>query len=129
MPARKPKDYRSDARAHKLASGAHVGMSPSPSIEAACLGCFLHERTGGVCPAARDLEAERRAEELRVAVRQDARTILSLSDLVCRDAERHRSTHTLPAVPLAELTPATDQPTNSDSRKEAAYVHAARPVQ
>jgi hypothetical protein len=105
-----------------------------PSIETACHGCFLYERRG-VCPIARDAygpdvaaESEQQAEELRAAVRQDATTVVGLSELVRRDAQHHRSPRVLPAASPAELPPAPDQTVSTDSRKEAVYVHVARAV-
>jgi hypothetical protein len=103
-------------------------MSPPPTIEAACAGCFLNERTGGVCPAARNLEAERQAKrqakELHAAVLRDAGTIPSLPELVRLEARQYpvglvaASRLGLLATPLTDPIP--------DSRKEPANVAVPR---
>jgi hypothetical protein len=104
-------------------------VTPSENTNAICGGCFLYERRG-VCPAARDAyglqnsaAAERRAEQFRQAVAQDARLVVSLAELVQAEAERPSAASLVgPAQPL--LPAAGSMPT--DPRKEAVHVFAAR---
>ncbi len=106
-------------------------MTPPLDAEAACAGCFLRERTGGRCPVARDVyglespgEAERRAEAIRAAIQEEAKSGLDLSALIQRDAELNCRVASQSALPAANQT----LPTNS--REEAAvHVDAARPIQ
>lgn len=89
-------------------------MSPGPS----CPGCFLSERRG-VCPMAEHAseldraEARRRAELLRVSVLAEVPDVLSLVELVRREAQHGRQTAVQGALP-----PAPNQTILNDSRKE-----------
>ena len=71
-----------------------VAMSLDPFSH--CDGCFLRERTGGVCPVAREMglenhEAQRRAKALHAAVLAEAPNVPRLIELVRQEAEqRHR---------------------------------------
>jgi len=97
-----------------------------PADAAGCeRGCALYERRG-ICPMARDAyglqnsaEAERRAEQFRAAIAQQAQTIPSLPELVRREARL------LPASTHLGLHPAPADPLYHDSRKDA--LHAAIP--
>jgi hypothetical protein len=91
-------------------------MTPPLDIDAACAGCFLNERTGGVCPIvvdAYDLEV------LRLAVQAEAGVITTLADLIQLEA---------PAglTPTLALMPGTDTNTviNESKEKEVEYVPA-----
>jgi len=104
---------------------------PEPLIarEQACDGCFVYERSGGVCPMARHAyglespaEARRRAEVLRAAVVQDSKTAVSLSELVRLGASHPRLAGLLLPSPIAEPIP-------TDSRKEAIRVAAPHTIQ
>jgi hypothetical protein len=103
-------------------------------IEDACQGCFLYERRG-VCPAARDayglqnsMAAERRAERFREAVAHDARSLVTLTELVRHDAKQSQPGPSDDASPPLALLSAADSHQRPNSRKEAVYVHAARPI-
>jgi hypothetical protein len=53
-----------------------------------CDGCFLRERTGGVCPMVRGSSAQSAPDSavLYAAMLEDAGTVPSFTELVCRDA-------------------------------------------
>jgi hypothetical protein len=63
-------------------------MSRDPFAD--CDGCFLRERTGGVCPMARGSspETQRKAERLYALMLNEAGTVPSFSELVRADAVR-----------------------------------------
>jgi hypothetical protein len=105
-------------------------MTPPLDFDAACSGCFLHERTGGVCPMARDggfaaVEALRQAAVLRTLVLAEAPDVPSLIELVRLDAAALPSGAQRTPSPLA-LPAATAQPIHTDSRKEATRVALSR---
>jgi hypothetical protein len=99
-------------------------MTP-PSNNPFCSNCFLQEqRSGRVCPAARDVyglpdvdEAQRR-DVLHVAIRSDAQSVPAFADLVRLDAMSPAVA--LPASIRLGLLPAPSfAPLFPDSRKEA----------
>jgi hypothetical protein len=107
-------------------------MTPPPNADDVCGGCFLYERRG-VCPAARDAyglqnsaAAERRAEQFRQDIAQEAQAVVTLAELMRRDAERQRTPRSLPMPsPLGLPKPNAERvPTNS--RKEAVRVPVSR---
>jgi hypothetical protein len=95
-------------------------MSPSPFLD--CEGCFLRERTGGVCPMAREMvrarspQAQHRAEALHAAILQDAGTMPSFTELVRRDAVSHTGALSAAVRLLLAAPVAVDAP---GPRKEA----------
>lgn len=100
-------------------------MSPFP-----CEGCFLYERSGGVCPPAREtygVEDAAAAERLRAAVRQDAESAESLAVLAGSDAERGAAVGALSPSELLGLpaAPAADSVANH-TRKEMHHVVVSR---
>jgi hypothetical protein len=102
-------------------------VSPASDLEAACSGCFLYERRG-VCPMVLDTyglqnsaEAQRRAEALHAAVREDAKVAVSLSELVRHGASR-------PSLAGLLLPSRPAEPIPTDSRKEATHVSAPRTI-
>jgi hypothetical protein len=107
-------------------------MPPPLNADDVCGGCFLYERRG-VCPAARDAydlqnsaAAERRAEQFRQAVTQDAQRTVTLTELVRADAQRQHPARLLPTSSLLALPKAAAERTAHDSRKEAIHVVASR---
>jgi hypothetical protein len=112
-------------------------MTPPLNADDVCGGCFLYERRG-VCPAARDAYglqnstvAERRAEQFRQAVARDAQSIVTLAELVRRDAQRHRDAQRqrparlLPTPSPLALPKAAAERTTNDSRKKVIRVFAS----
>lgn len=107
-------------------------MTPPLNADPVCGGCFLYERRG-VCPTARDAyglmnspEAERRAEQFRQALAQDARTVVTLPELIQADAAQTSVGAVLGGSALA--LPAACKPQAQDHRKEASYAVPARSV-
>ncbi len=94
-------------------------MSPSFDIDAACAGCFLNEITGGVCPAARSIEA---LEVLRTAVQVEAGSVMSFADLIRHDAEALVRTKAV----LALMPGATATAMFPDIEKEVEVVQVKR---
>lgn len=100
------------------------------------LACFLYERTGGVCPTARDAyglhnsaEAERRAERFRVAITQDAQSTVGLNELIALDAARQSVGSELVASRrLALLSPGAPS-VSQDSRREKVHASISRTAQ
>jgi hypothetical protein len=94
-------------------------MTPPFDIEAACAGCFLNERTGGVCPMAIDAY---HLEVLRTAVVEEAPTTTSFAELARQDAQALASRRQTLALPQGA------QDTTINQSKEVEYVQAAGPV-
>jgi hypothetical protein len=92
-------------------------MTPPFDIDAACAGCFLNERTGGVCPVVLDAYD---LEELRLAVRADAGSITTLVDLVRHDAKAMAG-----SKPTLALMPGAPKSiVNESNEKEVEYAPA-----
>jgi hypothetical protein len=89
-----------------------------------CDGCFLRERTGGVCPMARGSspETQRQAERLHALMLLNAGTVPSFSELVRADAVRQ--TGVLPATTQAALPARSVVLLPDGSRKEMPNVQA-----
>jgi len=95
-------------------------MTPLIDIDAACAGCFLNERTGGVCPMAREAYG---LESMRAALRNDPKGAPVLVELVRRDAVAKAM------APGRALLPATNQTVSLEPEKEVCRAYVARPVQ
>lgn len=85
-------------------------------IEAACAGCFLNERTGGVCPMAIDIY---RLEVLHATVIAEVLTATPFVELVRREVAPAVETSQTLALPPG----ATDRIFN-DHEREVDYVQA-----
>jgi hypothetical protein len=101
-----------------------------PSADDVCGGCFLHERTGGVCPAARDPDYDpaavaRRVERIRQAITDEAQHVVSLRELMRGDAERQEASVDLATAERLAL-PRPAATSNPQDRKEKVYVRIAR---
>lgn len=103
-------------------------MTPPPNHNHPCQGCFLQEqRSGRVCPAARDahgladLVAQRRAEALHTAILTDAQNVPAFAELVRLDAMNPAAA--LPAsITLGLLAAPSLVSLSPDSRKDAVRV-------
>lgn len=91
-----------------------------------CRGCFLRERTGGVCPMVRQGPPDRThaAERLYALLLQEAGAVPSFGELVVSDAtsqtgELPASMRLLPAVSVAYSV-------HPDSREEVSNAEAIR---
>jgi hypothetical protein len=103
-------------------------MTPPPDV-AACSGCFLYERTGGVCPMVHGdglaaAEAGRQAAVLRALVLAEAPDVPSLTELVRLDAARSVGALRVPS--RLALPAATAQRIPDDSRKEVTRAALSR---
>jgi hypothetical protein len=83
-----------------------------------CRDCFLYERTGGVCPAARDSYEEDRSAALMEAILTDPARTPAMLDLIQADAERLREEQVVPHEQKA-LGPALQDLNINPSHKEA----------
>jgi hypothetical protein len=109
-------------------------MTPLLDADPICGDCFLYERRG-VCPAAHaayglqnSAEAERRAEQFRQAVTQEAQATFTLAELVRIETERQILGAPLPGAFKPALPAAPTSEAKADgARKEASRVFAARP--
>ena len=83
-----------------------------------CDGCFLRERTGGVCPMARGSspETRRQGERLHALMLLNTGTVPSFSELVRADAVRRAGV--LPATTQAALPSRAVVLLPAGSRKE-----------
>jgi hypothetical protein len=97
-------------------------MSRDPFAD--CDGCFLRERTGGVCPMARGSspETQRQAERLHALMLLSTGTVPLLSELVRADAVRQAGV--LPATTQAALPSRAVVLLPTGSRKEIPDVQA-----
>jgi hypothetical protein len=102
-------------------------MTPSPNIEANCVGCAIYEGRGQrVCPALeRQIQEEadaRQATFLRSLVVAEAPgSPPGLVELICREASRSRTPLTLPPGPSTSSM-------FSDAGKEVCHVEVSRAV-
>lgn len=107
-------------------------MSRPLDIESACNGCCLYERTGGVCPAARDPDYDpaavaRRVERISQAIKDDAQHVVGLRELVRLDARRQEAGANLAAAERLALPHPAATP-DSQNRKEKIHAATARPT-
>jgi hypothetical protein len=89
-----------------------------------CHTCFLHQRTGGVCPAARETYQEDRSAELVDAVVHDAENATTLLQLISADAVKElavQAKKSRNALGPASLDTLPDSP-----HKEAIHVFPSR---
>jgi hypothetical protein len=98
------------------------------------LGCFLYERTGSTCPAARPpgydpAAAERRIEKLSQAIKADSEHVVGLRELIALDAERQGVGSELAASQRLALQNPAAPFVPQDSRKEKVHVATSRTAQ
>jgi hypothetical protein len=98
-------------------------MSPSPFSD--CDGCFLRERTGGVCPMVRGSSPQPTLDSavLYAAMLEDAGMVPSFTELVNRDAV---NTGALPAALVFSLDSSLAYSVHPDPPKEVPDALAIR---